>query len=128
MINNLKQFYILSWKQCSGVKYKQCNPSLLHCLACSLWHSKGSYEIFFYFTVNLALSRICWDWRNSFDLEKIRLDLCLSLQHRVDVVASASWFSTYEGLKTIEYKEKRTWIDLRLRRLFDLGKVDCIFK
>ena len=53
-----------------------------------------------------CLSRICWDWRNSFDLEKIRL--------------------INEGLKTIEYKEKRTWIDLRLKCEFDLGKVDCI--
>ena len=57
-----------------------------------------------------CLSRICWDWKNSFDLEKIRL---------------------MRGLKTIEYKEKRTWKDLRLRRLFnlcefDLSKVDCI--
>ena len=39
--------------------------------------------------------------------------------------------STCEGLKTIEYKEKRTWIDLRLRWLFDLcefdlGRVDCM--
>ena len=58
-----------------------------------------------------CLSRICWDWRNSFDFNREN--------------------STYEGLKTIEYKEKRTWIDLRLGRLFDLcefdlGKVDCI--
>ena len=52
----------------------------------------------------LCLSRICWDCRSSFD----------------------SW-----GVKTIvEYNEKRTWIDLRLRQLFDLcefelGRVDC---
>ena len=37
---------------------------------------------------------------------------------------------TYVGSKTIENKEKRTWIGLRLRRLFnlcdfDLGRVDC---
>ena len=37
---------------------------------------------------------------------------------------------TYVGSKTIENKEKKTWIDLRLRRLFDLckfdlGRVDC---
>ena len=42
----------------------------------------------------LCLSRIFWDWRNSFDFNREN--------------------STYEGLKTIEYKEKRTWIDLRL--------------
>ena len=46
----------------------------------------------------LCLNRICWDWRNSFDF----------------------WGVKNKG----EYKEKRTWIDLRLyRRLFDLGRV-----
>ena len=64
----------------------------------------------------LCLSRICWDWRNSFDLEKIQL---------------MSRTRPYKGLKTIEYKDKRTWIDLRLWRLFnlckfDLSRVDCM--
>ena len=63
------------------------------------------------FYSQLCLSRIHWDWRNSFDLEKIRL----------------MW-----GQKIIENKEKRTWIGLWLRRLFDfcdfdLGRVDCMW-
>ena len=57
------------------------------------------------FSIQLTLPKSNpWDWRNCFDL-------C--------------------GVKNIENKEKRTWIDLRLRRLFDLcefdlGRVDCI--
>ena len=59
-----------------------------------------------------CLSRICWDWRNSFDLE---------------TNSTLIW-----GLTPIECKDKRTWIGFRLRRLFDLckveiGQVDCMY-
>ena len=61
----------------------------------SIWWGVFGTEKFLLYS-QLCLSRICWDWRNSFDFEKK---------------------STYEGLKTIENKEK-TWTDLRLMQIW----------